>query len=63
MSPRSVTVTVRADADADDCLGAAAATYIATHPSLAGWDLEPRWSDADRETVDLTIPAWAVEQP
>lgn len=57
----SVTVTVRADQDQDDCLAAAAAEYIEEHPELAGYDLSPRWTDEDdRETVDLTVPAWVV---
>lgn len=57
----TLTVTVRANADEDDCLTAAAATYIAAHPALKGWDLDPQWSDDTRATVDLTVPAWAVE--
>lgn len=57
----SVTVTVQADPDQDDCLAAAAAEYIEEHPALAGYDLAPRWTDEDdRTTVDLTVPAWAV---
>lgn len=57
-----VTVTVPANPDLDDCLAAAAAAYIEEHPELEGYDLEPRWSDDDsRETVDLTVPAWAAD--
>jgi len=57
---KSVTVTVAANADLDDCLAGAAAEYIEEHPELAGYDLEPRWADEDRETVALTVPSWAV---
>lgn len=57
----SVTVTVRADQDQDDCLAAAEAAYIEEHPALDGYDLAPRWTDEDdRETVDLTVPAWVA---
>lgn len=57
---RTVMVVVTADQDQDDCLAAAAESYIATHPALAGWDLSPTWADASREQVTLTVPAWAV---
>lgn len=59
---QSVEITVRANADVDDCLADAAESYIAEHPDLAGYDLAPRWTDdKERETVTLTVPAWAVE--
>jgi hypothetical protein len=58
---RSIEITVRADADLDDCLTGAAEAYVAEHPELAGYDLLPRWTDEDdRETVTLTVPAWAA---
>ena len=57
----SATVIVRADADSDDCLRAAARAYIAQHPGLVGYALEPRWADEDRETVALSVPVWATE--
>lgn len=60
MDNKHVDVIVAADADADDCLTAAAEAYIEEHPDLAGWDLSPRWTDEVRETVTLTVPAWAV---
>jgi hypothetical protein len=51
-------ITVKANPDADDCLAAASEEYIAEHPELAGWDLDPQWADdADREYVVLTVPA------
>lgn len=53
-------VVVTADQDQDDCLAAAAESYIATHPALTGWDLSPTWADASREQVTLTVPAWAA---
>ena len=60
---RSTTITVPADPDQDDCLTAAAEAYIAEHPELEGWDLDPRWEDDRmRETVVLTVPSW-VEAP
>jgi hypothetical protein len=55
---RSVEITVRANADADDCLADAAETYRAKHMGLKGWDLAPRWTDETRESVTLTIPRW-----
>jgi hypothetical protein len=54
-------ITVLADETLDDCLQGAVDAYVAQHPDLAGWDLSPRWTDNDtRETVDLTVPDWAV---
>ena len=50
------TITIRANADVDDCLTEAAERYIASHPELEGWDLDPRWGDESRETVALTVP-------
>jgi hypothetical protein len=59
--PAYTTVIVPADADLDDCLQGAADAYIKDHPELAGWDLDPQWTDDDdRETVTLTVP---VETP
>jgi hypothetical protein len=58
---KSVTVIVAADENLDDCLAGAAEQYIADHPDLEGWDLEPRWADDTREQVALTVPAWSVE--
>jgi hypothetical protein len=55
-----VTVTVPADPDVDDCLAYAAAKYIAEHPELNGYDLSPRWTDDDRETITLTVPRWSL---
>ena len=56
------TVTVRANADLDDCLTGAVDEYIAEHPELSGYDLTPRWTDeSDRSTVDLTVPVWALD--
>lgn len=60
---RSVEVTVAADPDQDDCLTAAAESYVAEHPALKGWDLSPRWTDdRNRETVTLLVPRWFYEQ-
>lgn len=53
------TVTVRANADADDCFDEAVKSYVATHPELAGWDLSPRWLDDERESIVLTVPDWS----
>jgi len=50
---------IRIDAAAyaadDDCLVAAAADYADAH-NLAGWELDARWADEQRETIILTIP-------
>jgi hypothetical protein len=51
-----ITITVPADPDSDDCLQAAADQYVAEHPEAAGWDLRPRWTDDDRDEVELTVP-------
>ena len=56
----SVEITVTANADAEDCLADAAATYIDENSELVGYDLAPRWTDDDRETVTLTVPVWAT---
>lgn len=56
-----VEIVVPADADEDDCLAAAAEAYVADHPALKGYDLEPHWTDDDvRDTVTLLVPAWAA---
>ena len=55
-------VIVTADPDQDDCLTAAADEYIAEHPDLTGYDLAPRWTDDERETVTLTVPKWYAGQ-
>lgn len=60
---KSIEIVVRADADQDDCLSAAAASYVEEHPELGGYDLAPRWQDEDDRTlVVLTIPAWAATE-
>lgn len=60
---KSIEIVVRADADQDDCLSAAAASYVEEHPELGGYDLAPRWQDEDDRTlVVLTIPAWAADE-
>ena len=56
-----VTVAARKYKDCDDCLAAAAADYVASHPDLAGWDLSPEWRDDLRDEIVLTVPrrGWA----
>lgn len=57
MSNANTTIIVPANPDLDDCLTGAADAYIAQHPELAGWDLEPRWANnKTRENVVLTVP-------
>lgn len=58
---KHIDITVKANADADDCLADAAARYIARNPELRGYDLSPRWTDDERETVTLTVPRWHYE--
>jgi len=54
-------IIVPADPDQDDCLEAAAETYIRNYPALEGWGLAPRFaSETDRESVVLTVPYWAA---
>ena len=55
-----VTISARKYQDSDDCLIDAARDYVATHPDLAGWDLEARWEDEQRDAILLTVPTWAV---
>ena len=50
------TITIPANADADDCLAEAVERYLAAHPEAAGFDLDPRWADETRETVALDVP-------
>jgi hypothetical protein len=42
--------------DFDDCLSAAQADYVADHPELEGWELNPRWSDDQRDEILLDVP-------
>lgn len=58
---KSVEIVVSANPDLDDCLTGATEAYIEEHPELEGYDLAPRWTDGDRETVTLTVPSWAAE--
>jgi hypothetical protein len=57
MSNNSTQITIRANPDLDDCLAGAAAEYLSEYPELAGYDLDPKWGDDDRETVTLTLPS------
>lgn len=43
---------------ADGSLIQSAETYINTHPSLEGYNLNPQWADESRETVVLEVPIW-----
>lgn len=51
-------ITVIADPDADDCLAAAQSAYIAEHPELEGYDLDPQWISDQRINIVLTVPGW-----
>jgi hypothetical protein len=53
-----MTVIIKANENEDNCLTAAANTYIEDHPELVGWDLSPRWTDSDRTSVALTVPVF-----
>jgi hypothetical protein len=57
---KTVTVPAPNYSDHDDCLQAAEAAYIADHPDLEGWDLDPRWADGvvggERDKIELTVP-------
>jgi hypothetical protein len=58
MTTMHTTVTVTADPDADDCLSAAAESYIEDHPELEGYDLDPQWENEDDRTyVVLIVPS------
>lgn len=46
--------------DYDDCFEAAVDDYTAANPALEGYDLNPRWSDDNREYILLTVPMWKV---
>lgn len=55
----TLTLPARRYQDVDDCLSAAAADTAARY-HLSGWDLEPRWANADRTAIEVTVPAWAI---
>lgn len=52
---KSIDIVVPADPDQDDCLYAAAAE-VSRALRLGGRDLQPRWTDDDRESVTVTVP-------
>lgn len=58
----TISLPARQFEDHDDCLSAAAESYIESHPDLAGWELSPRWEDDNREAILLDLPEWHVEQ-
>ena len=58
---KRIEITVPANPDLDDCLSGAADEYISERPDLAGYDLNPRWEDDDRDSVILTVPVWSLE--
>lgn len=59
MTNRKLEITVIANPDADDCLAEAVSRHLAEYPDLAGYDLDPRWTDeSTRKTVTLTVPRW-----
>jgi hypothetical protein len=55
---KSIEVTVSAAQyeDEDDCL-AAAERDVRHELRLAGYDLSPRWTDDNRESITLVVPA------
>ena len=54
---QTYTITVKSDPDQDDCLESAAEFYAATFPDAAGYELNPRWADAERVMIELDVPA------
>jgi hypothetical protein len=60
VSAHYVDVVVPADPDMDDCLAGAEQAYLDEHRELRGYDLSPRWTDDDRETVTLSVPEWSL---
>lgn len=46
--------------DHDDCLTAAAEDYASEHPEAAGYDLDARWADDEREVILLDVPSVAL---
>ncbi len=52
---QQITIPAAQYDDCDDCLQAAADDYAAAH-GLQGWDLSPRYEDAQREIIVLTVP-------
>ena len=53
-----VVVSAKWYENSDDPLAAAANEYVRTHPELEEWYLNPRWGDAEQETILLDIPDW-----
>lgn len=54
--PHYIAITVPADPDADNCFEAAIADYLDDHPEADGYTIDAVWGDADRKTVELTVP-------
>lgn len=52
---KTITIDASKYADHDDCLAAAAADVSAQY-GLAGWDLDPRWEDTQRDIIQVTVP-------
>jgi hypothetical protein len=53
----SVSVSAAPYADFDDSLAAAESDYKTRRPELSGWNLWPKWANADRSEILLEIPA------
>ncbi len=56
---KTITIDASKYIDHDDCLAAAAADVSAQY-GLAGWDLDPRWGDRQRDTILVTVPDHAT---
>jgi hypothetical protein len=56
----TIEVTAAQYVDHDDCLTAAAEDYASEHPEVAGYDLDARWQDDERDVILLDVPAIEV---
>lgn len=61
MSTTTITISAAQYADYDDCLGAAASDVVAALGLPDGYDLAPRWTDEQRDTITMTADARDVD--
>lgn len=52
----TIEVSAKRYVDYDDSLQAAADDYVSEHLETEGYDMNPRWSDDERETILLDVP-------
>lgn len=63
MAHTTITVAAARYIDSDDCLADAAADYAKRHPETEGYDMSPRFADANRDVILLDVPSWTLMSP